>query len=83
MIKLFRKHRGSLVESLKTIVEVNNLEDIKKHIDASYLKNMQIKNKSIEDDRLPNIWGNIEYMVVADFDDYKEQCVGFCNFYNE
>ena len=32
------------------------------------------------DERLPKEWGSIEYMVVADFDGYKGQCIGFANF---
>lgn len=83
MIKQFRHHRGTLVESLKTSVEVNGIEDIRKHLDTAVLNNIKIKNDPITDDRLPENWGNKEYMVVADFDDYKEQCIGFCNFYNE
>lgn len=82
-MKTFRKHRGTLSDSLKTTVEVNNLEDIKKHINTTYLTNIKIKNNKIEDNRLPGIWNNSQYMVVADFGEYKEQCVGFCNFYEE
>lgn len=87
MIKQFRQHRGSLVDSIKTSVKVNGLEDIRKHLDTSLLKNIKIKNEHIIDERQSDIggdnWGNIVYKVVADFGEYKEQCIGFCNFYEE
>lgn len=87
MIKQFRQHRGSLIESLKTSVKVNGIEDIRKHLDTSILKNIKIKNEKIIDERQLDLgrdnWGNIVYKVVADFGEYKEQCVGFCNFYEE
>lgn len=83
MIKQFRQHRGSLDESLKTSVEVSGIEDIRKYLDTSILKNIKIKNDPITDNRLSENCGNIVYKVVADFGEYKEQCVGFCNFYEE
>lgn len=83
MIKQFRYHRGSFIDSIKTSIEVNGIDDIREQFNKSVLKNIKIKNDPIEDNRLPENWGNIEYIVVADFDDYEEQCIGFCNFYDK
>jgi len=33
---LFRYHRGSLEESMKTIIEVNSLDDLKKKLSEEY-----------------------------------------------
>lgn len=88
METLFRFHRGSLVESLETTVFVTGLPAIRKYIKDTdpilyaLLSNICIKKEPITDNRLPKEWGGVEYMVVADFDGYKGQCIGFTNFLN-
>lgn len=90
MKKLFRFHRGLLAESLETTMEVSGLPELCEKIadsvawaDRNYFKNIRIKNEAYHDPRLPAEWGSISYYVVADFDGYKEQCIGMCNFYEE
>ena len=83
METLFRFHRGSLVESLETTVFVTGLPAIRKYIKDTdpilyaLLSNICIKKEPITDNRLPKEWGGVEYMVVADFDGHKGQCIGF------
>ena len=86
METLFRFHRGLLEDSLKTTVFVTGLQGIKAYI--SYIdsilyhsiKKIRIKKEPITDSRLPKEWGGIEYMVVADIDGCKGQCIGYTNF---
>lgn len=86
METLFRFHRGLLADSLETTVFVTGLSAIRAYIKLkdpfffASLSNIRIKKEPITDDRLPKEWGNTEYMVVADFDGYKGQCIGFTNF---
>ena len=86
METLFRFHRGLLSDSLETTTFVTGLEAIKTYIKESdpllyyELRNIRIMKEPYVDDRLPKEWGSIEYMVVADFDGYKGQCIGFANF---
>lgn len=85
MKTLFRIHCGALADSLKTTVSVTGLEAIKTYLKEdgtfySILKNIRINHEPYVDERLPKEWGSIEYMVVADFDGYKGQCIGFTNF---
>lgn len=88
MEKLFRFHRGLLDESLETTTFVTGLPAIKAFISENApllyhsIKNIRIKHEPYVDDRLPKEWGCIEYMVVADFDGYKGQCIGYTNFKN-
>ncbi len=90
MKKLFRFHRGSLDESLATTVEVSGLDELRKIVsesiawaDRDYYKNICIQKEVHNDPRLPSGWNGISHYVVADFDGYKAQCVGMCNFYEE
>lgn len=86
METLFRFHRGGLAESLETTVFVTGLSAIRKYINDtdpilySSLKNLRIRKEHYVDKRLPKEWGKIEYMVVADLDGYKGQCIGYTNF---
>lgn len=86
METLFRFHRGLLADSLETTVFVTGLPAIRKYINDtdpifySSLNNIRIKKEPITDNRLPKEWGNTEYMVVADFDGYNGQCIGYTNF---
>lgn len=86
METFFRFHRGLLADSLETTVFVTGLPAIRKYINDtdpifySSLNNIRIKKEPITDNRLPKEWGNTEYMVVADFDGYNGQCIGYTNF---
>lgn len=86
METLFRMHRGSLADSLETTVFVTGLAAIKTYLKESdpllyhELSNIRIKHEPYMDERLPKEWGSIEYMVVADFDGHKGQCIGYTNF---
>lgn len=88
METIFRFHIGLLADSLETTIFVTGLEAIKTYIKESApilyhsIKNIRIRKEPYMDDRLPKEWGSIEYMVVADFDGYKGQCIGFANFKN-
>jgi hypothetical protein len=85
--KYYRQHRHLLEDSLSTAVEVNSLDDIKRMEEQDvaswlkgYYKNVRISGEAIIDERLPCWWGNTEYHVVADFDGYTGQCIGWANF---
>lgn len=87
MKKYFRFHAGSLDASMKTQVEVENLEDIVKVINNTscfphgYLKFIHIDDVPIKDERIASYgWGDTEYKVLADFDGHERQCIGFTNF---
>ena len=89
-MKLYRESRQLLFDSLETTVEVKNLEEIRNliqnhwnKIHLGYLNNIRIKKECIFDDRLPPEWNGISFYVIADFPDYKGQCIGYCNFYEE
>lgn len=78
--KLFRPHRGSLEDSLNEIEEVSSLKDIREKID-SYFKNVRIQEEYIDDSqRLGLAWKETHY-VVADFNGFTGQCIGYTNFY--
>lgn len=80
---LFRSHRGGLSESLSTTVEVKGLTDLIEHIkkEMPWAENVKILGEKVKDNRLPPEWNNTSYYVVADFDGYKEQCIGMTNFF--
>ena len=86
METLFRFHRGLLSDSLETTTFVTGLPAIKAYISECdpvlyhSIRNIRIKPEPYMDERLPKEWGSIEYMVVADFDGYKGQCIGYTNF---
>lgn len=48
---------------------------------TSWAENVKIRGEKVKDNRLPPEWNNTSYYVVADFDGYKEQCVGMTNFF--
>lgn len=83
--KLFRLHRRLLEESLKTTIEVEDLSDIIAWVDElmPWAKNVKIQNRKLIDNRLPQEWDNTVYPIVADFEGYNEQCIGWCNFYED
>jgi hypothetical protein len=91
--RLFRRHAGGLEESLATTVTVKDLNEIKdilsKCFPEGYLKNIHIEENGYEDVRLRGRWGENsdnyarQYKVLADFDKYKNQCIGYTNFYDE
>lgn len=91
MKKYFRFHAGSLDASMKTQVEVKDLNDLKRVVNENgpvpdYYKNIRISNVEITDTRLvPYGWGDKEYRVIADFkigiEKYYDQCIGYANFW--
>lgn len=88
MKKLFRLHRGGLAESLATTTEVAGLSDIKDKLRSmslclDFYHNIRISREPLLDNRLPKEWEGISYHVLADFDGWRGQCIGMCNFYEE
>lgn len=91
--RLFRLHRGDFEESMATTREVKDLNEIKEILESEfpkgYLSNIHIKLTGYEDLRLRGRWGRNsehfarQYPVLADFDGYKDQCLGYTNFYDE
>lgn len=84
MKKLFRFHRGSLEDSLATTIEVSSFAELLDKVMETYgdnISNIKIKKDGIHDPRLPEGWNELCFYVVADFDGYKEQCIGMSNFY--
>ena len=84
MKKLFRFHRGSLGESRATTIEVSGFAELLDKVIATYgdsISNVKIQKKCMHDPRLPKEWNETSFCVVADFDGYKEQCIGMSNFY--
>lgn len=84
-MKLFRFHRGGLLESLETTIEVEGLLDLVQYIHDTFenVENVLILKRPIKDTRLPPKWNNISYYVVADFENLKGQCIGMTNFFEE
>ena len=84
-MKLYRKHRSSLSESLKTTVVVEGLDEIRSIIQKEIpnLDNIQINEQCMNDSRLPLDWGGKCFYVIADSQEYKGICIGFCNFYEK
>lgn len=91
--RLFRLHRGSLKESMKTCKEIASLRDIAVYVRSymnwlpEYYTNFQIDPKGVDDSRrLGSDWSNTHYVLV-DFvfpgQEFKAQCIGMCNFYEE
>jgi len=88
MKKLYRQQNGSLEDSLNTSIEVNSLKDILDYVNKMIYKNLYRKNycsnistSFVGDDstRCGNDWKET-YYVLADFGDYKQLCIGMCNF---
>lgn len=87
--KFFRHHRGGFEDSMRTMVEVSGLDDIRRivaetSIFKDYYKNIRISGEGVRDERcIPYGWGDTVYFVVADFDGYTGQCIGWTNFKDE
>lgn len=83
--RLFRWHRFGLSESLDSTVEVHSLSQmisfILKDFPAdNYLHNIRISTDHLNDsDRCGKEWEERHY-VLADFEEYTGQCIGYCNF---
>lgn len=82
--KLYRDHRWLLADSLETTIEVNGIEDIRKHVLSNplisqYYEDIHISPDPIKDSRMGDMW-NPTYYVLADMGKYKNQCIGMCNF---
>lgn len=84
-IRLFRWHRGGLSESLDTTIQVHSKADMISYIldDYSvenYLHNIRISDERLDDSsRAGQAWREF-YRVVADFEGFTGQCIGYCNF---
>lgn len=83
--KYFRHHRWLFEESMKTMVEVNGLDDIRRIVEddaliKGYYKNIRIGD-GFADKRCESYgWGEMSYYVLADFGGYTGQCIGMANF---
>ena len=80
--KYFRYHRGSFSDSMATMTPVHSMYDVKKLVDGllpDYFSNIHIGDK-FTDQRCPQEWGEVSYFVLADFDGYTNQCVGYVNY---
>lgn len=83
--RFFRFHRGGFLDSMETRQEVAGLSDVKAILGMSfpegYLSNIRISDELIRDPRTAGSeWGEDTYMVLADFDGYTGQCLGYVNF---
>jgi hypothetical protein len=83
--KYFRYHRGGFDESMKTMVEVNGLDDIRRIVEddaliKGYYKNIRIGDGLVDHRCAPYGWGDTSYYVLADFGGYTGQCIGMANF---
>lgn len=86
--KYFRFHRLFFADSMATAVEVGGIGDIRRIVGEDspfkgYYRNVRISGEGLHDPRLPHSWGDTEYHVVADFDGYTGQCIGWANFREE
>ena len=84
--RFFREHRGQYVDSMATMKEVRTVDDIVRHYDndplvKGYYRNIRIDATTRRDHRNPqDEWGKDTYMILADFDGYTGQCIGYANF---
>ena len=86
--RYFRFHRGGFIDSMDTKQEVTSASDIKNILNNDfpdgYLSNIRIDESVIKDPRTLNSdWGDDTYMVVADFEGYTGQCLGYANFFEK
>lgn len=87
--RFFRPHRALFADSMAEKTEVSGIEDIVRRVDddalvRGYFKNVRIAADTWRPHRCPDDeWGEDTYMVVADFDGYTKQCIGFANFKEE
>ena len=87
--KFFRHHRGGFEDSMRTMVEVGGLDDIRRIVTETsifkdFYKNIRISGEGVRDERcIPYGWGDTVYFVVADFDGHTGQCIGWTNFKDE
>lgn len=84
--RFFREHRGLYADSMSTKKEMQTVADIVAHFESDpltkgYFKNIRIDATTRRDHRTKDDeWGADTYMVVADFDGYTGQCIGYSNF---
>lgn len=91
--RLFRLHRGLLVESMNTCREVASLKDIAAYVRSDMnmfpecYVNFQIDPNEVDDSRrLGESWSDTHYVLVdCTFpgQEFKAQCIGMCNFYEK
>lgn len=88
MKKLFRFNRQLLADSLATTIEVNSFEDIKSYLSKTdpllytFLEDIWCTRlPHLEDNRLPEEWGEKEYYVHAQIKGVNNSfIIGFINF---
>ena len=83
--KVFRWHRGGLAESLETTIEVSSISDMTTYIledyqVKNYLHNIRISEQTIDDSARSGALWEKTHRVLADFEEYTGQCIGYCNF---
>lgn len=85
MDKYFRFHRSTFEDSITTMREVKDLEDIRRWVNLAIpsAQNIRISQTKYSDPRTPREWQCTTHYVLADFGEYESQCVGMCNFYEE
>ena len=91
-IRLFRFHRGTLEDSLKTVEAVSSKKDIKKIFDAKmnmfdmnndpYWTDFSIDTDFVDDsDRCGDEWKETHYVKAYSPMDDVWHVIGMCNFY--
>ena len=84
--RLFPGRNKNSVYAVHEWTSIDNYVTLEKYINDTdpilyaSLSNIRIRREPYLDDRLPKDWGCVEYMVVADIDGQKGQCIGFTNF---
>lgn len=89
--KYFRPHRSLYKDSMAERYEVRCVKDITEtennkmrkmfNFNCDYLRNVRILPQPHEHRGKGDDWGDETYYVVADFDSFTGQCIGFSNFY--
>ena len=91
-IRLFRFHKGTLEDSLKTVEKVSSKKDIKKIFDAKmnmfdmnndpYWTDISIDTDFVDDsDRCGDEWKETHYVKAYSPMDDVWHVIGMCNFY--
>ena len=91
-IRLFRFHKGTLEDSLKTVEEVSSKKDIKKIFDAKmnmfdmnndpYWTDISIDTDFVDDsDHCGDEWQETHYVKAYSPMDDVWHVIGMCNFY--
>lgn len=83
MTKYFKFNHEDYAHVSGDVVEVSGVYEVRRLVKYKfpYAINVRISRSEVEVDRLPDEWQHRCHYVLADFDDWKGQCVGMCNFY--